>query len=68
MIYRIPFRVSLPPCSMSSRRGLAMAELALMSERRPALTTSARAGVAYPRSGRKNARGAVEQENGEQRS
>ena len=42
MICRIPFRASLPPFSMSSRRGLAMAELASMSERRPALTTSAR--------------------------
>ena len=55
MVRRIPFCVSLPPCSMSSRRGLAMAELASMSERRPVLTTSARGGVAYPRSGRKNA-------------
>jgi hypothetical protein len=48
MICRIPFRASLPPCSMSSRRGLAMPELASMSERRPALTTSARGGAAYP--------------------
>ena len=68
MVRRIPFCVSLPPCSMSSRRGLAMAELASMSERRPVLTTSARGGVAYPRSGRKNACSAVEQKNGNRES
>jgi hypothetical protein len=32
-----------------------------MSERRPALTASARVGVGHPRSGRKKACGAVEQ-------
>jgi hypothetical protein len=48
---------SVPSCSLLSRPSLPVA-----AEERPALTTSARAGLGILRSGREKARGAVEQE------
>ena len=48
---------SLAPCSPSSRRGLAKAELAASAERRPALTMAARGAAAGSRSGRRNTLG-----------
>src|SRR5512132_4577642 len=40
-----PIASSLPPCSWISRHGLAMSAYLARSERRPALTSTARVGV-----------------------
>jgi hypothetical protein len=53
-----------PACSKPSRRGLQTAERAAKSERRAAVTASARAGVGNLRSGQKKACRAVEQKKG----
>src|SRR5512144_2596072 len=48
-----PTASSLPPCSWTSRRGLAMSVYLARSERRPALTSTARVGVQAERAGAK---------------
>ena len=56
-----PDRSSFAPCSPPSRRGLAKAEFAAPTTRRPALTGAARGAPRELRSGRRNA--SVEQRN-----
>ena len=50
----VPTTSSVTPCSPPSRRGLATAELAAPSQRRPSLTASARGVMGRGRSGRRN--------------